>query len=45
MKIDLPQRDDPLARRRDPRVNDYVTRLMDRLHIGEGVLEAAGDGA
>jgi ABC-type nitrate/sulfonate/bicarbonate transport system ATPase subunit/ABC-type nitrate/sulfonate/bicarbonate transport system permease component len=32
MTIDLPQRDDPLARRRDPRVNDYVARLMDRLH-------------
>jgi NitT/TauT family transport system ATP-binding protein len=45
MTIDLPQRDDPLARRRDPRVNDYVTRLMDRLHIGEGALEAAGGGA
>jgi NitT/TauT family transport system ATP-binding protein len=46
MTIDLPQRDDPLARRRDPRVNDYVARLMDRLHIGEGALEAqAGGGA
>jgi NitT/TauT family transport system ATP-binding protein len=39
MMIDLPQRDDPLARRRDPHVNDYVARLMDRLHIGEGALE------
>jgi NitT/TauT family transport system ATP-binding protein len=37
--IDLPQREDPLARRRDPRVNGYVARLMDRLHIGEGALE------
>jgi NitT/TauT family transport system ATP-binding protein len=46
MTIDLPQRDDPLGRRRDPRVNDYVARLMDRLHIGEGALEAqAGGGA
>jgi NitT/TauT family transport system ATP-binding protein len=44
MTIDLPQRDDPLARRRDPRVNDYVARLMDRLHIGEGALEAQGAG-
>jgi len=42
MTIDLPQRDDPLARRRDPRVNYYVARLMDRLHIGEGALEADG---
>jgi NitT/TauT family transport system ATP-binding protein len=39
MTIDLPQRVDPFARRRDPRVNDYVARLMDRLHIGEGALE------
>jgi NitT/TauT family transport system ATP-binding protein len=47
MAIDLPRRDEPLARRRDPRVNDYVARLMDRLHIGEGALEAqtAGGGA
>jgi NitT/TauT family transport system ATP-binding protein len=45
MTIDLPQRDDPLARRRDPRVNDYAARLMDRLHIGEGALGAAGGGA
>jgi len=44
MTIDLPQRDDPLARRRDPRVNDYVARLMDRLPIGEGALEAQGAG-
>jgi len=41
---DLPRRDDPLARRRDPRVNDYVARLMDRLHIGEGALEAQATG-
>jgi len=44
MTIDLPQRDDPLARRRDPRVNDYVARLMDRLHIGESTLEPEGAG-
>ena len=44
MTIDLPRRDDPLARRRDPRVNDYVARLMDRLHIGEGALEAQATG-
>jgi NitT/TauT family transport system ATP-binding protein len=45
MTIDLAQRDDPLARRRDPRVNDYAARLMDRLHIGEGALDAAGGDA
>jgi NitT/TauT family transport system ATP-binding protein len=37
--IDLPQRDDPIARRREPRVNDYVARLMDRLDIGRAVIE------
>jgi NitT/TauT family transport system ATP-binding protein len=40
MTIDLPQRDDPLARRQHARVNDYVARLMDRLGIGDAVLEA-----
>ena len=33
IRIELPQRDDPIARRRAPRVNDYVARLMDRLDI------------
>jgi NitT/TauT family transport system ATP-binding protein len=32
--IDIPGRDEPLARRQDKRVHDYVTRLMDRLDIG-----------
>jgi NitT/TauT family transport system ATP-binding protein len=34
IEIDVPQRDDPISRRRDPKVNDYVARLMDRLDIG-----------
>src|SRR5712671_1132122 len=34
IKIDIPDRDDPIARRHDARVNDYVSRLMDRLDIG-----------
>jgi NitT/TauT family transport system ATP-binding protein len=38
--IDIPRRDDPIARRRDPRVNDYVARLMDRLDIGSGSLKS-----
>jgi NitT/TauT family transport system ATP-binding protein len=42
MAIDLPARDDPLARRRHPRVNDYVARLMERLDIGHAALEAPG---
>ena len=44
--IDMPQRGDPLARRHDPRVNDYVARLMDRLdvgHIAVDVQPAQGD--
>jgi NitT/TauT family transport system ATP-binding protein len=43
--IDVPQRDDPLARRHDPKVNDYVARLMDRLGIDHAALEPAGGGA
>jgi NitT/TauT family transport system ATP-binding protein len=43
--INIPQRDDPIARRLDPKVNEYVARLMDRLDIGDAALEqeAAGD--
>jgi len=45
--IDMPARDDPLARRADPKVNGYVARLMERLDIAHASLEreAAGDGA
>ena len=32
--IDMPDRDDPLVRRKNPKVGDYVNRLMDRLDIG-----------
>ncbi len=32
--IDIPHREDPLKRRRDRRVEDYVSRLMERLDIG-----------
>jgi NitT/TauT family transport system ATP-binding protein len=42
IRIELPQRDDPLARRADPKVNDYVGRLMERLDIGHAALETAG---
>jgi NitT/TauT family transport system ATP-binding protein len=37
--IDMPQRDNPIARRQHARVNDYVARLMDRLDIGHAALE------
>src|ERR1700681_4622299 len=46
ISIDMPQRDNPIARRHDPKVNDYVARLMDRLDIGHASLEqqaAGGD--
>jgi NitT/TauT family transport system ATP-binding protein len=33
IRVELPQRDDPIARRQVPRVNEYVARLMDRLDI------------
>ena len=39
IKIDLPQRDDPVARRRDPRANEYVAWLMERLDIAHASLE------
>ena len=45
--IDVPKRDNPIARRHDPKVNDYVAHLMDRLGIDHASLEqqAAGAGA
>jgi NitT/TauT family transport system ATP-binding protein len=44
--IDMPGRDDPVARRRDAKVGAYVSRLMDRLHIGEaGPREPAPEAA
>ena len=39
--IDMPQRDNPIARRHDPKVNDYVARLMDHLGIGSDPLDHA----
>src|SRR6202021_804077 len=45
--FDLPRRDDPIARRQNPKVNDYVARLMDRLGIGHEAFaqQMAGDAA
>jgi NitT/TauT family transport system ATP-binding protein len=40
--VELPQRDDPIARRQAPRVNEYVARLMDRLDISHASQQAAG---
>jgi NitT/TauT family transport system ATP-binding protein len=39
ISIDMPQRDNPIARRHDPKVSDYVARLMDRLDIVHASLE------
>jgi NitT/TauT family transport system ATP-binding protein len=33
--IDIPHRDNPMLRRRQPEVGGYVARLMELLHIGE----------
>jgi NitT/TauT family transport system ATP-binding protein len=40
--IDIPHREDPLRRRRDPRVEDYIAHLMDRLDIGHPTEILAG---
>jgi NitT/TauT family transport system ATP-binding protein len=45
IRVELPQRDDPIARREAPRVNDYVARLMDRLDIGHAEPHATGASA
>jgi NitT/TauT family transport system ATP-binding protein len=37
--IDMPDRDNPIARRHDPKVNDYVAHLMDRLDIAHASLD------
>jgi len=42
--IDMPLRADPIARRGDPKVNDYVARLMDRLDIAHASLERESAG-
>ncbi len=45
IRVELPQREDPIARRHAPRVNDYVARLMDRLDIRQADEYAAGASA
>ena len=39
--VGLPDRTDPLARRRRPEVGNLVSRLMTLLHVGEAELDAA----
>jgi NitT/TauT family transport system ATP-binding protein len=46
MMVDLPDRDDPIARRAHPRLGDFVARLMQRLDIGaDGLAPIAAAGA
>jgi NitT/TauT family transport system ATP-binding protein len=42
IRIDLPRRNEPIARRQDPNVNEYVGRLMERLDIGLAPAEPPG---
>jgi NitT/TauT family transport system ATP-binding protein len=35
IRVDLPERDNPIVRRKHPRVGDYVARLMELLHLGD----------
>jgi NitT/TauT family transport system ATP-binding protein len=35
IRVDMPHRDDPIARREDTRLGEYAATLMRRLHIGE----------
>jgi NitT/TauT family transport system ATP-binding protein len=43
--IDLPQRNNPMARRREARFGDYVAQLMDRLDIAHVAIDGAPQGA
>jgi NitT/TauT family transport system ATP-binding protein len=37
IRVELPLRDDPMRRRRLPKVQEYAARLMELLHLGEKV--------
>ena len=37
IEIDLPHREDPIARRQDAKVTAYMSRLMERLDIGHAL--------
>lgn len=45
IRVELPQRDDPIARRRAASINDYVMRLMERLDISHAERPAVGASA
>ena len=39
--VDIPGRNDPMERRKDPKIGTYVAQLMSLLHVGEVELEQA----
>jgi NitT/TauT family transport system ATP-binding protein len=41
MKIDIPNREQPLERRKDPKIGGYIARLMERLDIGHEAIAAS----
>ncbi len=45
IRVELPRRNDPIARRRESKVNDYVARLMERLDLGHIEQQVAGASA
>ena len=45
INVELPDRDDPIARRGHPKLGDYVARLMQKLDIGSDGLGSDGPGA
>ena len=38
--VDIPGRDNPMERRKDPKIGEYVAQLMSLLHVGDVELEA-----
>jgi NitT/TauT family transport system ATP-binding protein len=41
MKIDIPNRDQPLERRKDSKIGGYIARLMEKLDIGQEAIDAS----
>jgi len=39
--VDIPNRANPMERRKDPKIGQYVSQLMSLLHVGESELEPA----
>jgi NitT/TauT family transport system ATP-binding protein len=35
IRVEIPHRNNPMVRRRDPRIGQYVSRLMELLHVGD----------